>query len=260
MVRFPIAFIVSTAAVLALAYLITKINPHIFYSSEYAVWAMMLSMWFAVAWFFLSGADRIRPTALQRMYNLIWLYALTWILLVGVAVGESRLKIGSGYFVVVYNASVFVALLISYLELFALPTKSDYVEHVANAEDEIDRRSSARRGSQSSRSVLAQGGSRARASRDLDDNEATESTSLLRGTDRRGGNTFTGVGKKRHPDTDGTLDEIDDPYLIKAYGDEQAWSSKLPQWTWIIQFLILAPINIILVGQIGMLLTCALHQ
>lgn len=38
--RFPIAFIASAAAVLALAYLLTKINPHIVYSSEYAVWAV----------------------------------------------------------------------------------------------------------------------------------------------------------------------------------------------------------------------------
>lgn len=83
---------------------------------------------------------------------------------------------------------------------------------------------------------------------------------MLRGGDRRGGNTFTGAGKRRHPDNDGTLSETDDPYLIKAYGDEQAWSSSLPQWTWIIQFLILVPINVIIVGQISLLLTAALNQ
>lgn len=36
--RFPMAFIAATAAVVALAFLITKINPLILYSSEYAVW------------------------------------------------------------------------------------------------------------------------------------------------------------------------------------------------------------------------------
>jgi hypothetical protein len=40
LVRFPIAFVVATAAVLALAYLVAKINPHVIYSSEYAVWAV----------------------------------------------------------------------------------------------------------------------------------------------------------------------------------------------------------------------------
>lgn len=36
--RFPMAFAVATAAVVALAFLLTKINPLILYSSEYAVW------------------------------------------------------------------------------------------------------------------------------------------------------------------------------------------------------------------------------
>lgn len=36
--RFPIAFAVATVAVVGLAFLITKINPFILYSSQYAVW------------------------------------------------------------------------------------------------------------------------------------------------------------------------------------------------------------------------------
>jgi hypothetical protein len=40
LIRFPIAFVVATAAVLALAYLVAKINPYVIYSSEYAVWAV----------------------------------------------------------------------------------------------------------------------------------------------------------------------------------------------------------------------------
>lgn len=56
------------------------------------------------------------------------------------------------------------------------------------------------------------------------------------------------------------LEGTDDPFLTKAYGDEQAWSSSLPQWTWILQFIILAPINLVIVGQIALLITSALHQ
>jgi len=52
----------------------------------------------------------------------------------------------------------------------------------------------------------------------------------------------------------------EDPLLVKAYGNEQAWSGSLPRWTWILQFLVLAPINIILVGQIALFITSALHQ
>lgn len=211
----------------------------------------MLCAWFAAAWFFLAGADRVRPTALQRMYNLIWLYIVTWILLVAATVGENNLQVGSGYFIVIYNASVFVALSISYLELFALPTKTTYVEHVANVDEQNDRRAS-----QSSRSLLSSE-NRPRQSREAEE-EATESTSLLRGSDSRTGDTFT--RKRRHPDNDGTLEDSDDKLLAKAYGDEQAWSSSLPQWTWIVQFLILAPINIIVVGQIALLVTSALKQ
>ena len=91
-----------------------------------------------------------------------------------------------------------------------------------------------------------------------DDEEATESTSLLGRAERQAGNTFT--RKKRHPEDDGTLDDTDDPELVRSYGDEQAWSSSLPGWTWIIQFLVLAPINVVLIGQISLLLTTALHQ
>lgn len=41
--RFPIAFAVATVAVVGLAYLVTKVNPFIVYSSEYAVWRYVLS-------------------------------------------------------------------------------------------------------------------------------------------------------------------------------------------------------------------------
>ncbi|KAK5130630.1 hypothetical protein LTR08_001889 [Meristemomyces frigidus] len=264
--RFPIAFIVATAAVVALAFLLVKINPYIAYSSEYVVWAMMLSAWFAITWFILAGADRIRPTALQRMFCLIWLYTLTWIALVGATVGENNLGLGSGYFVVVYHAAVFVALLISYLELFGLPTKGSYAEHVVGASEDVDRLST-RPGSRSSRTLLSR--SRERASGSVhapeEDDDATERTSLIHGgrTDNNRG-TFTNFAankrSSRHPEDDGTLECSEDPFLTKAYGDEQPWSSSLPQWTWILQFLVLAPINIILVGQIALLVTSSLHQ
>jgi hypothetical protein len=45
-----------------------------------------------------------------------------------------------------------------------------------------------------------------------------------------------------------------------VYPGEQEWSGKLPSWIWIVQLLLLAPIVIILVGQVGLLLTSALYQ
>lgn len=41
--RFPIVFVLSSAAVIGLAFLLTKFNPYIVYGSEYAVWRYVLS-------------------------------------------------------------------------------------------------------------------------------------------------------------------------------------------------------------------------
>lgn len=250
--RFPVAFIVSTAIVIALAYLLTKINPYILYSSEYAVWTMMLSIWFTVTWFLSNLAANTRPTALHRMFVLFWMYAISWVLLVFATIGEKNLHLGSGYFLVIYQASVFVALLISYLELFALPSISKYVAHVLGAQH--NDAASTRPGSRSSRQVLdtnAEG---------REENEPTERTSLLdRSESRASHHTFARVGRRR-ADRDEVPEDTEDPFLNKAYMDEQAWSSKLPQWTWVLQFLILAPINVIIVGQIALMLTSAIKQ
>jgi len=48
--------------------------------------------------------------------------------------------------------------------------------------------------------------------------------------------------------------------LAQPYRDEQAWSGRLPQWTWLLQFLLLAPIPVTIVGQVALLMTSALYQ
>ncbi|SMR44369.1 unnamed protein product [Zymoseptoria tritici ST99CH_3D1] len=245
--RFPIAFIISTAVVVALAYLVTKINPYIIYSSEYSVWAMSLSVWFAVSWFFSNLAANTRPTALHRMYVLIWMYAISWVLLVFATIGEKNLHLGSGYFLVIYQASISVALLISYLELLALPKISKYVEHVLGAQDDA---ASIRPSSRASRPVTRQ-----------EEPEANERTSLLHHSPSGASqSTFARIGRRRAADRNDIPEDTEDSYLNQAYLDEQAWSSSLPQWTWILQFLVLCPINVIIVGQIALLLTSALYQ
>lgn len=212
----------------------------------------MLSAYFSIAWFFLRGADSVRPTALHRMYVLIWLFALSWLILVAVTVGENNYQIASGYLMVIFNACVFVAVLISYLELFALPKKADYVERMAGGG--VD---SSRPASRSSRDVLNAGEGRSRSRRAAEDEEeeATERTSLL-----RGGNTFKGVAKRATGVDELPEEREEDGLAGKVYGDEQAWSKSLPRWTWIVQFLVLAPINLILIGQVALLTTSALHQ
>ncbi|RMY51060.1 hypothetical protein D0863_14696 [Hortaea werneckii] len=264
--RFPVAVAVATSAVIALALLLTKINPYIAYSSPYAVWSLMLCAFFFISWFILAGADRVRPTALQRFYCLLWLYILTWIMLVGATVGENNYKLASGYFIVIYNATVWVALVVGYMEMLGLPTKRRFVEYLSSV------------------------GMRGHVEDDVneDDGDAAmdESTSLLRG--RRGeqrkknqgtfantaGGPATKQGRRQQRRT--TVDSDphdseddqpnsrrtsrDDPLLTHAYGAEQPWSSSLPQWTWTLQFLLVAPLNLILVGQIALLATASLHQ
>lgn len=219
---------------------------------------MMLSAWISVAWFVLRLGDSIRPSAFSRVYTLLWMYTLSWIALVAVTIGENQLHLGSGYFIVVYNAAIFVALLISYLEMFALPKKSVYAEHAifgAEAVDDNYQQAGSIR-SVNHQDEPARG--REGPNPDANDNEdATERTSLLNSRQ-----TFTRYGRdRRHSEvSDENAPLLQDPLLNKAYEGEQAWSSSLPKWTWLLQFLILGPINIILVGQIALLTTSATHQ
>ncbi|USW47685.1 Putative peptidase M28 [Septoria linicola] len=251
--RFPFAFIVATGVTTLLAYLLAKVNPYIVYSSEWAVWAMFLAAWFTIAWLLLAGAANIRPTALHRMFCLLWLYILSWVALVFTTIGEHQFHIASGYFIVVYNFSAHLALLISYLELFALPSKQKFVETALGAQPDS---ASIRPASRSSRRLLD-----ASATTTNDDAaEPNERSSLLSHSDDRANKrTFTSFGRRR-ADRDEIPDDVDEPLLNKAYLDEQSWSSSLPSFTWILQFLILVPINIILIGQVALLITSSTHQ
>ena len=256
-VRFPIIFISSSAAVVGLAFLLTKINPYIVHSSPYAVWAMIISAWLFLAWFLSRAADFVRPTAFQRAYSLIWMFAATWLLLVFVAILEQRPKIAGGYFVFFYFSATFLATMISFLELFGLPRKSDYADEIENEEAQA---ASPRSGSISSGRLLNPSTTdqpkRSAEHNDEEGEDVTESTSLLPSGKRAAFPHYSA-----HPDED--EDEQrgnDEKKKHTVYGDEQAWSSSLPTWTWLLQFVILAPILVILVGQIALLFTSATYQ
>ncbi|KAL6705238.1 hypothetical protein ACN47E_007198 [Coniothyrium glycines] len=248
--RFPIVFATATAIVVALAYLVVRVNPYIIYSSPYAIWSMMLSAWFSVAWFFSRGADAMRPSALHRMYALIWLFIGSFVLLALVTVLANNYQLAAGYPALFCFAACFVAMLISYLELFGAPSKSAYARHVGEAEDASEPPSRPLTGSTTA----------ARSEdRPLADDDATETTSLLRGERR----SFRRYGTRRGSADEHTEDHDAPPPRVDpghAYPGEQEWSGKLPSWIWIIQFLVLAPIVTILVGQIALLLTSALYQ
>src|SRR5690242_11933696 len=90
---------------------------------------MMLSAWFFIAWFLSRGASAMRPSALQRMYALIWLFAGSFVLLAFVTVSVNNYHIAGGYFALFYFAGIFFALVLSYLELFFAPNKTAFARY-----------------------------------------------------------------------------------------------------------------------------------
>ncbi|KAL4880105.1 hypothetical protein BJY04DRAFT_192474 [Aspergillus karnatakaensis] len=242
--RFPFLLGVPTAVTIGLAYLLAKVNPYIVHSSQYAVWSMMVSCWLFLAWFVSRVADFARPSAFHRVYTFTWTFAVTWVLQVIATVYQDRYGLAGTYFIFFGFAGTFLATWISYLELFSLPRKSEY----ANQLRPVSRRASSY-------------GSRVGASDDdedggeEDDEEPTESTSLLGSGPRT---TFANyVRVNTH-----TADAEDEEHTkdVNVYGHEQRWSASLPKWLWVLQFLLVAPIVLLLVGPLSLLLTSALHQ
>jgi Peptidase family M28 len=271
--RYPVAFVLASGLVALLAFLLKTLNPYIVYSSEYAVWSMMLSAWFFVAWFVLSMADFVRPSALQRGYAWLWTFLGAWIVLVAITVFTDRMKIAGGYFLMFFSAATFLATLISFLEYFGLPRKSAYAQSRIGGESE-SRPDSIRGSSRSIKSARntsssihepALGG----VGQDGEEAEASETTPLVGGTSRK--TTFANYSRSStRPGTragsesvEGQTDGGSDPYDAEGHeviGNEQDWSAKLPQWTWIIQLLLVAPTVIILAGPVGLLLASAMNQ
>ena len=253
--RFPILFVLSAAAPVFFAFLIFKENPFIAHSSEWSVWSMMISSWLFFAWFFSCIGDWARPSALTRAYGYTWLFSLFWAVLVADTIFQTHLKLASGYFVLFYLASLFLATWISYLELFSLPKKSKFCR---------EKIASSHRGSFSSSQLLGSSSQEPEAAptneQQEGDEQADERTSLIK-KDKRA--TFANYTRNENGE-DETAVEDGEPDTDKkdsyVYGEEQEWSSHLPRWTWQLQILLVVPINLILVGQISLLLVSALHQ
>lgn len=240
----------------------------------------MLSAFFCITWFILRGGAAMRPSALTRAYGLVWIYIGAFILLVLATVAENNFQLAGIYFIVIYFASIFFALLISYLELFSLPKKKAYVQQIAEATESPGSRTPG-----SIRTTLTPTSSRpltaATAVADPsshhkvrddrrnsnEDDDATETTSLLRSEHPR---TFSRGYGSRHGSRRASLDARSVLSISTSrrrtlhpeptFPGEQGWSGRLPRWTWFFQLLLLVPINVILIGQVALLITSALHQ
>ena len=192
----------------------------------------------------------MRPSALHRMFALIWLFVGSFALLAFVTILAQNFQLAGGYWALFYFAAVFVALFLSYIELFFAPKKSAFARTFDMTEEESP---------SSSRPLTASGPNVRPEDRPATEDDATETTSLLRG-DRR---SFARYGSRRGSASEGTATHDEEPRRLdlgEPYPGEQDWSGKLPSWIWILQLWLVAPIVVVLVGQIALLLTSALYQ
>ena len=221
--RFPLVLLVSCAVPVALAYLLFKENPFIGHSSEWAIWSMMVSSFVFFAWFMSRVADYARPSALTRAYGWMWMFLAWWVFLVFAAVFETEQHLAGTYFIPIYFAAVFMATWTSWLELFSLPKKSTFCKHQRDEPTEPTARPS------------------------TDEDEPSESSALLGERGRSNLRKYTQTDQDQPDEEDHTR-------------QEQEWSKS--QWStlWLVQFILLAPINLILLGQIALIIVAALHQ
>ena len=89
---------------------------------------MFLALFFVVFWFIMRGAAFVRPSALHRGYVLMWVFSMSWCILVAITVFEDRFHIAAGYAFVFFHGAAFLALFISLCELFALPKLQTYAQ------------------------------------------------------------------------------------------------------------------------------------
>ncbi|KAI0015103.1 hypothetical protein F4780DRAFT_116247 [Xylariomycetidae sp. FL0641] len=260
-IRYPFALIVAAALVVGSAYLITKINPLIIYSSEYSVWAMMLSLFYFMFWTIMSGANFARPSALHRGYAFFWLFLIGWAILVADTVFEDRYQIAGGYMFVFFHSAVFLAAFVALCELFALPKKYDFARRV---HDNHDRRDHARdhmdnvsHADDSMAPTRDEMGDEDDGDDEGDQAPATETTPLVGGRSDR-----TTFATRYRRSISAIVNKTRSIKTVsgRPYEFEQPWSGHLPSWLWILQFLLLGPFMIIITGQNALVLVASVSQ
>lgn len=276
---YPIAFTLATCAVIGTAYLFVKVNPMIIYGSLYVVWACFLSEWFLVAWVVCKIGQWWRGSALTRGYTFGWMWLGWWGLLIYMCYLEDKKGISSGYFVLFNYAGVFIAFWISLLEQFALPPKDADNHAAANCQPLSPSHENPNNYIDGGR-VFSYNPNSNLLDPDEPRSPPTEHSPLLSSSRRGSANSSVGTRGRRpwrpsfrryvdaddgasshltEPDSDAS--EGDQAILRKGvYKYEQRWSRELPiGWgTWVVQWLVSVPVQIILVGQIGLFLGEAL--
>ena len=273
---YPAAFTLASSAVIGTAYLFVKVNPMVVYGHLYTVWACFLSEWFLIAWFVSKVGQWWRSSALTRGYTFGWMWLGWWILLVYACSLEDTQGISAGYFIMFSYIGAFLAFWISLLEQFFLPAQhiqqpTGTASHSSSLSEQnhID-------GSRSS-NPYENTGSGSHPNPDTDELHSPTETSPLISSRRGSANSSISRGRRHwRPSFRRQIDDGESSNLTEhdsdasegehavlragVYKYEQRWSREMPTgWgTWVLQWLLSVPVQIILVGQIGLFLGEAL--
>ncbi|KAJ9133195.1 Peptide hydrolase [Coniochaeta hoffmannii] len=262
--RFPFALAFATALTFGAAFLLRKVNPLIVYSSPYTVWATMFSLFFFGLWLILRGASAVRPSALHRGYVNIWLFVVGWAALVAVTVLEDRFRIASGYLFVFFQSAVFLSTLITLVELFALPKKTEWAQQARDEHSAREQMGAVPHSEDLIAPTPGEAVSPTAAEANGDDEEdsepPSETTPLVGGPRTENARTTFATTYRRSISRIQKGVRKATESRSKPIEDEQPWSVNLPSWTWIFQFLLIGPFIIILASQIGLTVTDALYQ
>lgn len=200
----------------------------------------------------------MRPSALHRGFVTIWLFIIGWAIQVFAAVVEDRMHVGSLYSMAFLHSAFFVAAFLSLCELFSLPRKQEF------ATMQLDADSTGNPGAHES-------GRDGRGNEDRSDDrnnsdedsrgEPTETTPLTGGHQNYGsGEQATFANAYRRPVSAEETVRKKTLRVHQPYDGEQAWSGRLPKWTWVIQLLVLAPVPVMLMGNLGLTMSSALNM
>jgi hypothetical protein len=217
---------------------------------------MTLSIFYFSFWLIMRGSAFVRPSALHRGFVLIWLFALGWAVQVVCAVAEDRMHIGALYATVFFQSAIFLALLISILEQFALLGKHDFAMqlHDAHQARDVSSRDNEHESRPQTSSEPAQG---EEENAEDETEDATETTPLRAGDSGYGSNAQTSFANTYRRSVAESSPSPPSMRRYQPFEHEQSWSGRLPTWTWILQFLFLAPMPVILFGNIGLVVMSA---
>jgi hypothetical protein len=209
---------------------------------------MTISLFYFTVWLGMRGSSVVRPSALQRGYVNLWLFVFGWVIQVFAAVAEDRLHLAVLYPTVFLQTAVFVSLLVSLLEMFALPSKHDFARGMHDEHHERD--------------IMGHDGADsptgAPNDHDTDEpSEPTERTPLRTGDGSDSRITFA-ENYRRSIAREATA--VANARKYQPFPHEQSWSGRLPTWTWVIQFLLLAPVPLILFGNLALVFSSAVSM